>query len=112
MTYIQPNNHQKSTLNFVIAGLILTSLVGVFWLVALYNNIVNLDHTITTEKAAVDSIGAQNTTLNGQVAVALGNVASGDLATADGLVAENHPQYFQQSVTSNQITEWPLASQQ
>lgn len=104
MTYIQPDNHQKNILNFVIAGLIFTSLVGVFCLVALYNNIVNLDHNFTTAKATLDSIGAQNSILNGQVATALGNVASGDLATANGLVTDNHPQYFNQT--------WPLASQQ
>ena len=102
MTYIQSDHHRSSILNFVLAGLIFTSLVGVFWLIALYNNVVNVSHNITTAKAQLDSIGAQNTVLNSQVVVALGNVTSGDLATADGLVQDNNPQYFQ---------TWPLASQ-
>jgi len=105
MTYIQPDSHQKNILNVIIAGLIFTSLVGVFLLVGLYNNVVNLNHTITATKAQLDSIGAANTVLNGQVVAALGNVTSGDLATADGLVQDNHPTYFPNSQT------WPLASQ-
>jgi hypothetical protein len=105
MTYIHPENH-KSILNFIIAGLIFTSFVGAFWLVALYNNTVNLNHNIAAAKSELDSVGAKNTTLNNQVVAALGNVQSGDLATADGLVQDNHPQYF----PTNQ--SWPIASQQ
>ena len=104
MTYIQPERIKKSILNFVLAGLILTSLVGVFWLVALYNNIVNLDHTIAAAKSELDTIGAQNTALNSQVTAALGNLSSENIAAADGLIQDNHPTYFQQS--------WPIASQQ
>jgi hypothetical protein len=94
MTYIHPNYHNKSILNLVLAGLIFTSLIGVFWLVALYNNVVNLNHTITAAKSELDSIGAQNTALNNQVVTALGNSVSGNSAAADGLVQDNHPQYF------------------
>jgi len=94
MTYIHPDQKNNSILNFVIGGLIFTTLVGVFWLVALYNNVVNLNHNIQTAKAQLDSIGAKNTTLNNQVVAALGNVESGDLASQDGLVQDSHPQYF------------------
>ncbi len=104
MTYIHPDYNHKSILNFVLAGLIFTSLVGVFFLVALYNNVVNLNHAIVSAKANLDSIGAQNSTLNNQVVASLGNVASGNLAAADGLIQDNHPTYFSQS--------WPIASQQ
>lgn len=103
MTYIQPN-HQKNILNLVIGGLIFLLLGGVFSLVALYNNVVNLDHNIAAAKAAADSIGAQTSALNNQVIAALGNIQSSDLASADGLVQDNHPQYFS--------TSWPIASQQ
>lgn len=104
MTYIQSEHSEKNILNFVIVGLICTALVGVFFLVGLYNNVVNLNHDITTAKAQLDVTGGQNTTLNSQVATALGNVSSGGLATADGLVQDNNPTYFNQS--------WPIASQQ
>jgi hypothetical protein len=102
MTYIHPDNH-KSILNRVLAGLIFTSLVGVIWLVALYNNVVNVNHTIAAEKAQLDTIGANNTALNNQVTVALGTIQSADLAAQNGLVQDNHPQYFSPS--------WPIASQ-
>jgi len=104
MTYIQPDHYKKNILNLVLAGLIFTSLVGVFWLIALYNSIVNLDHTIAAAKTELDAIGVQNTTLNQQVATALGNISSGDLAAANGLIQDNHPTYIKQS--------WPIASQQ
>lgn len=103
MTYIQPNR-QKDILNRIIVGLALFTVVGVFWLVMLYNNIVDLNHNIATAKSQLDSIGAANTTLNAETVAALHVVQSGDLAASDGLVADNHPQYFTQS--------WPIASQQ
>lgn len=102
MTYIQPNN-RINILNLAIAGLAFLSLVGIFCLVALYNNIVNLNHNIAAAKTELDSIGSNNTTLNNQVIAALGNVQSANMAAGDGLVADNHPQYFTQS--------WPIASQ-
>jgi hypothetical protein len=113
MTYIQPSHH-KDLLNRIIAGLALFTVLGVFSLVMLYNNIVDLNHNIATAKAQLDSIGAANTTLNAETVAALRVVQSGDLAAADGLVADAHPQYFtnnQQPITSNQ-SAWPIASQQ
>lgn len=110
MTYLHPDHRQKSILNFVLAGLICTSLLGVFWLVALYNNVVNLNHNIETAKSELDSIGAQTTTLNSKVIALLGGVTSGNLATGNGLVRDDHPQYYQQS--SHQYPAWPIASQQ
>jgi hypothetical protein len=113
MTYIQPSR-QKEILNRIIAGLALFTVLGIFWLVLLYNNIVNLNHNIATAKSQLDAIGVANTTLNAQTVAALKVVQSGDLATADGLVADAHPQYFtnnQPPITSNQ-SAWPIASQQ
>jgi hypothetical protein len=103
MTFIQPNQ-QKDLLNRIIAGLAIFTVLGVFWLVMLYNNIVDLNHNIAAAKSQLDAIGAENTTLNAETVAALKVVQSGDLAAADGLVADNHPQYFTQS--------WPIASQQ
>lgn len=103
MTYIQPNQ-PKNFINLILAGLIFGLFLSVFSLIAIYNNVVNLEHNVATAKAAVDSIGAQNTALNNQVVAALGNIRSNALATSDGLVQDNHPQYFSQS--------WPIASQQ
>ena len=104
MTYIHPDRNNLKILNRVIAGLICAVLLGTFYLVALYNNVVNLNHNVAAAKAQLETIGAQNAILNNQVVAQLGNVESGDLATADGLVEDNHPQYFS--------TSWPIASKQ
>ena len=106
MTYIHPDRPVKSILNRIIAGLIFTSLIGVIWLVALYNNVVNLNQNIATAKTELNSIGASNTTLQNQVVAALGNIESGNLAAQYDLVQDNHPQYL----PTNQ--SWPIASQQ
>lgn len=105
MTYIHPDKN-KSILNYILAGLIFFTLGGIFLLVTLYNNVVNLDHNIATMKSQVDSIGAENTTLNNQVVATLGGGGLQDIATENGLVVDNHPQYF----PTNQ--SWPIASQQ
>jgi len=80
---------------------------GVFGMVGLYNETVNLNHNIAAAKAELDTIGAQNTTLSNQVIATLG---SGNALTAaiaaNGLVADQKPQYFQQTDPS-----WPIASQ-
>lgn len=112
MTYIHSNHRTFDTLNLVLAGLIFTALVGVFWLVALYNNVVNVSHNISLAKAKLDTVGAENTTLNSQVAAALSSAATGNLANSDGLIEDNNPQYFQQPIATNPSPAWPLASQQ
>ena len=106
MTYIHPDRHQKNILNFILAGLILGSLVGIFSLLALYNNIVNLNHGIAAAKTELDAIGVQSSALNNEAVAALQNIQSGNLAAQDGLVQDNHPQY----ASINQ--SWPIASQQ
>jgi len=112
MTYIHPNNH-KSLLNLVIAGLAIFTVVGIFSLIALYNNIVDLNHSIASTKTELDSVGAKSTALNNEVIGALHNIQSSNLASADGLVENNHPQYFSLAGNqpSNQSREWPIASQ-
>ncbi len=109
MTYLQPNQ-RKSILNLVIAGLALASLAGIFSLVALYNNIVDLNHSIAAAKTELDSVGAKNTVLNNQVIGALHGLQSGSLAAQYGLVENNHPRYFPLTQPSPH-QQWPIASQ-
>lgn len=104
MTFIQPTKH-ANIFNVVIAMLVVALLGGTSWLVVAYNKTVDLSHNIATEKAQLDSIGAENTALNNQVLATLGDVDSSALATADGLVTDKNPQYF----TIDQ--QWPIASQ-
>jgi hypothetical protein len=104
MTFIQPTKH-ANIVNVVIALLVVALLGGTFWLVIAYNKTVDLSHDIVSEKAQLQSIGAQNTALNNQVLATLGGANFTALAAADGLVEDKNPQYF----TANQ--QWPIASQ-
>jgi cell division protein FtsB len=92
MTFIQPNKTSvafRIFLVLVVAGLT----VGTFWLIALYNQTVNLNHEIAAAKAELDSIGTENTALNNQIVTTLGNTSQlTAIATSDGLVAVK-PQY-------------------
>jgi hypothetical protein len=104
MTFIQPTKH-ANLLNVAIAMLVAAVLGGTFWLVVAYNKTVDLSHDISSAKAQLDTIGAENTALNNQILATLGDVDSSALATADGLVTDKNPQYF---TTAQQ---WPIASQ-
>src|ERR1700722_15680833 len=105
MTFIQPTKH-INMVNAAIALLVVALLGGTFWLVIAYNKTVDLSHDIISEKAQLETIGAENTSLNNQVLATLGGANFTALAAADGLVEDKNPQYF----TSDQ--QWPIASQQ
>ena len=92
MTFIQPNKTNIFLRLFLI--LVVLGLVGgTFWLIKLYNQTVNLNHEITAAKAELDSIGAENTTLNNKIVTTLGNTDQlTAIATVDGLVTAK-PQY-------------------
>jgi hypothetical protein len=108
MTFIQPNKKfNTSLLNLILGIMVFGVVAGVFGMVALYNSTVNISHNITAMKAELETIGTQNTTLNDQILAATTGAQFTDGAAADGLVAENNPQYFQEP----QTTQWPLASQ-
>ncbi len=92
MTFIQPN--KNSTFSRIFLTLIVLGLVGgTFWLITSYNRIVSFNHALAVAKADLDSIGAQNTALNNQIVVTLGNADQlSAIATSDGLVIAK-PQY-------------------
>jgi hypothetical protein len=92
-------------LNVVIALLVVALLGGTFWLVIAYNKTVDLSQDIVSIKAQLQTVGAENTSLNNQVLATLGGADFTSLAAADGLVQDKNPQYF----TSDQ--QWPIASQ-
>jgi len=91
-------------MNMVLAFLALATLVGTFWLVVAYNQIVNVSHNITAIKTELDAIGAQNTAISNRFVATLSADQAATLAASDGLVQENKPQY----VTVN--TQWPIVS--
>ena len=92
MTFIQPNKKNivfRLFLVLIIAGLV----GGTFWLIALYNQTVNLNHEIAAAKAELDSVGAENTALNNQIVTMLGSTGPlNAVATQGGLVIAK-PQY-------------------
>ena len=113
MTFIQPNKKFKfnaSIANLILGVLVVGVVAGVFGMVALYNATVNLSHNIAAAKTELDSIGAQNTTLNNEILAATTGAQFTDLAAADGLVAVSNPQYFQEN-QNPQTKQWQLASQ-
>lgn len=93
MTYIQP--HKSFDLwNLAIGALAIVAVVATFCLVAGYNSTVNTSHDITAMKTQLDQIGDANTNLQNQIIAMMGDSAMNQVATADGLVQDNNPQYM------------------
>jgi len=92
MTFIQPNK-TSTAFRLFLALIVIGLMGGTFWLIALYNQTVNLNHKIVDAKAALDTIGAENTALNNQIITTLGNTDRlTAVATQGGLVTAK-PQY-------------------
>lgn len=93
MTFIQPNKNSiafRVFMMFIVAGLI----GGTFWLIALYNQTVRLNQAIVAARTRLNSIGAENTTLNNQIITTLGNINQlTSIAASNGLVIAK-PQYI------------------
>ncbi len=104
MTFIQPKKYFNIQ-NIVLGALAFFVLAATALVIVEYNKTVDLNHNILAAKTEIDSVGAQNTQLSNNVIATLGGGQIGQLAAADGLVAENKPQYF----SINQ--QWPIASQ-
>ena len=94
MTFIQPNKNNslfRAFLIFIVIGLV----GGTFWLIALYNSTVAMQHEIAAAKVQLDAIGAENTALNNQVVTTLGDTGRlSALAAEEGLVMNSKPQYL------------------
>jgi cell division protein FtsB len=104
MTFIQPNKN-NSIVNGILVVLSVGVLGGIFLLVGLYNNTVNISHTISAAKAELDAISAENTSMNNTVIAALGNSQIAAFAGANNLVQDKNPQYLPVD------PKWLLASQ-
>jgi hypothetical protein len=104
MTFIQPKK-SLNILNCAIAVCAVLCVLGTFLLIALYNNVINVNHNIAAVKSELDAVGAANTSLNDKIVASLGIGVAVAAAQGDGLVQEKTPQYFQ----TNQ--QWAFASQ-
>jgi cell division protein FtsB len=93
MTFIRPNKTSVAFRIFLV--LIIIGLAGgTFWLIALYNQTVALSHQISVAKTQLDTIGAENTSINNQIVTMLGDTGQlTAIATSDGLIVDSRPQY-------------------
>lgn len=104
MTFIQPKQYFNIQ-NAVIALLAVLVLGATGMIIVEYNKTVDLNQNILAAKADLQSVGTANTQLTNSVFATLGIEQAPQIAAADGLIAENKPQYF----SINQ--QWPIASQ-
>ena len=104
MTFIQPNKN-KSILNGILVVLGIGVFGGVFLLVGLYNNTVNLGRDILGAKTELDAVSAENTGLNNTIIAALGSNQTAASVHANNLVEDKNPHYFPVN------SKWLLASQ-
>ena len=91
-------------MNGIIAGFLVVIAIGVLGMVVLYNATVNLSHNIAEAKTELDAIGGLTTKLNNQVLAATGAGDLAALASNDGLIEDEKPQYFRVNQS------WPIAS--
>jgi cell division protein FtsL len=99
MTFIQPQK-EFNIWNGLVMVLLILSVGGTFALVALYNNVVNIQGNIAALKTKLDTQGAANTDLQNRIVATLGSDAVAQAAQNDGLVQDAHPEYM--TVANNQ----------
>lgn len=93
MTFIKPES-DPIWFRFFMTFLIVALVGGTFYLITLYNQTVRLSQEIAAARTELNSIGAENTTLNNQIITTLGNMNQlSAIATSDGLVIAR-PQYI------------------
>ncbi|HUZ92403.1 MAG TPA: hypothetical protein VNG29_00185 [Candidatus Paceibacterota bacterium] len=82
-------------MNKILALLVILFVAGVFWLVALYNASVNLDHGIADMKTELQSVQAQNAALQQRMFGVTSSDNLQHLAARDNLIEDNNPEYFE-----------------
>jgi cell division protein FtsL len=93
MTFIH-SSHHKNWLTRTIVLLMVALFTGTFGLILLYNKMVDLNHEIAKTKSQLELVGAASTQLNNQVIALTGGGKLTNVASEDGLVLDNKPQYF------------------
>ncbi len=104
MTLIQPNKKITALPPLFIAALVIPIILGVIWLILLYNTTVDLRHRFTTTKSAIQTIGTENSQMKDQVFSLLDKAHLEALAKERGLKEDRNPQF----VTLD--TQWEFAS--
>jgi cell division protein FtsB len=92
MTFIKPESKSR-WFGVFMTFMVVALLCGTSYLITIYNQTVRLSQEVAAARTALNTIGAENTTLNNQIITTLGNVNQlSAIATSDGLVIA-HPQY-------------------
>lgn len=104
MTFIQPKK-SKSFLNKAIIILATCLILGVIWLVVVYNRFVNLSHGISGTRADFQSLESQNAELKDQIIELIDSANSGNIVSKNNLVQDKNPKYFEVA------SQWSYASE-
>lgn len=94
MTSIQPNKEKTLSVK-IIALLGVTLLFGVIFLIALYNQTVNLEHEIKAARDEVQNIQAENAEYKDKIFNLLSAKNIESIAAERQLVKEKEPEYIQ-----------------
>lgn len=93
MTIIQPT--QSSFINRLIILLVVVLLVEAFWLVMLYNNFVNTQHSFSAAQEELRMTHTENAELKQSIFALFDTRSLQALASAKGFIEERHPHYLQ-----------------
>jgi len=93
MTLIQPNKQKKFFTKIAIAAFV-PVVGGIFWLIILYNQNVNLTHNLDERKTELQSLEANNAELKEQFFALFTASNVEQFAKERGLIKEKNPRYF------------------
>ena len=112
MTLIQPNKHSKSFFAGMILLLLIPLVLGVVWLVILYNKTVDARHTAAELNAKAQALQAQNAQLQNATFALFTTGALDQFAAAHDLVIDKSPQYVPAArpVAVARSQQWAFAS--
>ncbi len=104
MTFIKNRKEGFSLNKFLIIGVI-PLVLGVVWLIILYNQIVNLNHEVSVMRSDIKNIEASTAELKEKTFAFFNTSALESLKSDRGLVEERKPEYFDLNA------QWVIASQ-
>lgn len=105
MTFFKPNQENTSFLSRLTILLALPAILGVFWLVILHNQLVDVKHNLTQVNLEIQETQAQSAEIKDQIFSLLGNESLFNVKNTRGLIQEKNPDYFQT------LELWTFASQ-
>lgn len=93
MTFIQPNKQKGLSLKILI--LLITPLfIGVLWLVALYNQNVNLSYEISKTRLEVEKTQASLAQMKNEIFTRFDSASIEKVISERQLIQDKNPEYF------------------